>query len=233
MTTFELYLESGPRRKKTMVHVPALLGCVATGPTTEAALEKTLAVIRDFETFLQAHDPSFEAAETVELLVAEHMMEGVWLGNGDPAIVLPTDLLPLSEAQLEDYLARLGWMHEELVALVGGLSAAQLEEKPVQGRPIRQIVEHTLEAEVSYMAAFGRLEGFPAPGSILKKQEGELLDWFGRVRQAEMARLRSLTAEERNEPFVHWKYTRTARKVLRRMLEHQWEHLLEIRERMR
>lgn len=30
----------------------------------------------------------------------------------------------------------------------------------------------------------------------------------------------------------HWKYTRTARKVMRRMLEHQWEHLAELEERL-
>ncbi len=34
MTTYELYLESGPRRRKTMVHVLDLRGRVAAGRTT-------------------------------------------------------------------------------------------------------------------------------------------------------------------------------------------------------
>ena len=41
MTTYALYLESGPRRRKTMVHALDLLGCVAVGPTTEDALAAT------------------------------------------------------------------------------------------------------------------------------------------------------------------------------------------------
>jgi hypothetical protein len=56
--------------------------------------------------------------------------------------------------------------------------------------------------------------------------------WLGVVRAKEIERLRSLNDQERNEPFIHWKYTRTARKVMRHMLEHQWEHLVELRERL-
>lgn len=37
MTEYLFYLESGPQKRKTMVHVLSLLGCVANGPTTEAA----------------------------------------------------------------------------------------------------------------------------------------------------------------------------------------------------
>lgn len=41
MTTYDLYPESAPGRRKTMVHVLALLGCVAVGPTSEEALAAT------------------------------------------------------------------------------------------------------------------------------------------------------------------------------------------------
>jgi len=54
------------------------------------------------------------------------------------------------------------------------------------------------------------------------------LSWMGVVRAREIERLRSLNDRERSEPFVHWKYTRTARKVMRRMLE----HLVEVQERL-
>jgi len=87
-----------------------------------------------------------------------------------------------------------------------------------------------LEAKFAYMRAFDKLEGFPEPGSILKKREGSLLEWMAQVREREIERLRSLTIEKRSEPFNHWKYTRTARKVICRMLEHQWEHLVELQE---
>ena len=54
-TTYALYLESGPQRRKTMVHALDLLGCVAVGPTTDAALAATPAAIRAYLRFLARH----------------------------------------------------------------------------------------------------------------------------------------------------------------------------------
>ena len=58
MRSYALYLESGPRRQRTMVHVTDLLGCVAKGPTTEAALAATPAAIRAYLRFVQRHGES-------------------------------------------------------------------------------------------------------------------------------------------------------------------------------
>jgi len=237
MTVYQLYLESGPRRKKTMVHVPELLGCMANGPTTEAALDRTPQAIRNYLSFLHRHggcqDTEVDTDAEVQTEIAEHITEGIWLGNGDPSLVFPPDLEPLTPEDAEAYIQRLEWMRSELVDLVGGLSQAQLAEKPLpKGWPIQAILEHILESEMAYMAAFGKLEGLPGPGSIVKKREGELLEWMGHVRAREIERLRSLNQQERSEPFIFWKYTRTARKVMRRMLEHQWEHLVELKERL-
>jgi hypothetical protein len=45
-------------------------------------------------------------------------------------------------------------------------------------------------------------------------------------------RLHALTPEERSMQVEHWKQTWSARKAMRRMLEHEWEHLIELRERL-
>lgn len=233
MALYRLYVESGPRRKKTMVHVLDLLGCVATGPTTEAALERTPQAIRSYLRFLRRHGELTEFETDVQLQVEEHITEGVWLGNGDPSILFQPDLKPLSEAEGEQLIGRLAWMGAEVEELVSGLSQEQLAETPrPKGRSIQAIREHVLEAEVAYMRAFGRLEGLPGPGSIVKKREGELLGWIRHVRSREFERLRALSRQERSQVFVHWKVQRTARKVMRRMLEHQWEHLVELKERL-
>jgi len=233
MTLYQLYLESGPRRKKTMVHVLELLGCVATGPTTEGALDKTPQAIRAYLRFLGRHGAPADVDAEVQTEIAEHVTEGIWLGNGDPSLVFGPDLEPLTPEDAEAYIQRLEWMQLETVALVGGLSQEQLEEKPgPKGRSIQAILEHILESEYAYMSAFGKLEGLPGTGSIVKKRQGDLLEWMGYVRAREIERIRSLSWQERSEPFVHWKYTRTARKVMRRMLEHQWEHLVELKERL-
>ena len=233
MTLYQLYLESGPRRKKTMVHVLELLGCVATGPTTVEALDKTPQAIHAYLRFLGRHGAPVDVDAEVETEIAEHITEGIWLGNGDPSLVFGPDLLPLTPEDAEACIQRLEWMRSEMAALVGGLSQEQLEEKPrPKGRSIQAILEHIVESEYAYMSAFGKLEGLPGTGSIVKKRQGDLLEWMGYVRAREIERIRSLSWQERSEPFVHWKYTRTARKVMRRMLEHQWEHLAELKERL-
>jgi uncharacterized damage-inducible protein DinB len=229
---YKLYLESGPRHKKTMVHVLELLGCVSTGPTTDLALEKTPHAIRHFLQFLDRHGESVDLDEEIQTDIAVHVTEGVWLGNGDPSIVFEPDLAPLETDEVDSLIERLEWMRLDMVDLVGDLSEETMEVKPEKGRAIRVILEHILESEYAYMYAFGRPDGLPGSGSIVSKREGTLLEWMAYVRSVEIERLRSLTLEERSEPFIHWKYTRTAHKVLRRMLEHQWEHLVEIENRL-
>jgi uncharacterized damage-inducible protein DinB/predicted RNase H-like HicB family nuclease len=233
MGPYKLYVESGPRRKKTMVHVLDLLGCIANGPTTEQALARTPAAIDNYRRFLTHHGETVDVESELTTEIAIHITEGIWLGNGDPSLLFEPDMLPLTEEDGEAFIQRLEWMWAEIVALIDGLTEAQLDEKPkIKGRAIRSILEHILESEYAYMYAFGRPEGLPALGSIVKKQEGPLLEWMATVQLVEYERLRSLTWEERSEPFIHWKYTRTARKVMRRMLEHRWEHLMELQERL-
>lgn len=229
---YKLYLESGPRRKKTMVHVLEQLGCVSTGSTTDLALEKTPDAIRHFLQFRDRHGDSVDLEGEIQTEIAVHVTEGIWLGNGDPSIVFGPDLVPLETEEVESLIRRLEWMRLDMVDLVGALNDVELEKKPEKGRPIRVILEHILESEYQYMYAFGRPEGLPGSGSIVRKREGTLLEWMAYVRSIEIEKLRGLTWEQRSEPFIHWKYTRTARKVMRRMLEHQWEHLVEIEERI-
>ncbi|MEZ4519474.1 MAG: hypothetical protein R3C44_22470 [Chloroflexota bacterium] len=237
MTQYDLYLESGPRHKKTMVHVPQILGCMANGPTTEEALERTPDAIRAFLSFLQRNQltndglPSDPTAD-IDVYIAEHITEGVWLGNGDPSIVFLPDLDPVSEEQIEEYIGRLDAMGREMAALVRELEPDALTAEPERGRPIAAILNHVLEAETGYMTAFGKIEGLPGPTSILARQEGDILSWTATVRGREYEKLRSLTPDQRTKAYIPQKHVRTARKVLRRVLEHQWEHLVEVQERL-
>src|SRR4051812_18542645 len=127
MPNYDLYLESGPKKKKTMVHVPQLLGCVATGPTTETALEATPEAIRAFLRLLRRHGETVDPGQTIELNVVEHITEGDWLGNGSPYIILESDLNPLSSQELEYHLNHATWIAGELSDWAAKLPAAQLD----------------------------------------------------------------------------------------------------------
>lgn len=233
MQIYKLYLESGPRKKKTMVHALDLVGCIAKGSTTDEALGRTPEAIRAYLRFLKRHGQAVDPNVEFETIVAEHVTEGEWLGNGDPALVFQPDLEPLTLEDAERYIQRSQWLRAEVVALVCGLTFEQVEaEQLTKDRSIRAMLEHMLDSEYFYVSTLGKIRGLPGIGTIVEKRQGDLLDWMSHVRTLEIERIRSLAEDERSRPIVHWKRTWTARKVLRRMLEHEWEHLVELSQRL-
>lgn len=232
MTTYELYLESGPRHKTTMVHVLALLGCFCRRGTTAEALEATPAAIREYLRFLRRHGedvPPPDAPFDVEVI--EHVTQGKWMGHGSVSFMFQAERAPLDKAEMEKYLGWLDWSHQELIFLVEGLRAEQLDAPFEGGRTIREILHHVWESERWYVKQIAPFPTLPRGQDILTR-----LGW---VHVSAVEVLRNLSPEVRNRivygrgPFekeatAPW----NARKVLRRMQEHRWEHILEIRERL-
>ncbi len=226
MKTYDLYLESGPKMRKTMVHVPALMGCTARGDTTEAALAATPGAIRAYLRFLARHGESIDAEAPVRTRIAEHITQGTFLGNG--AVFLPTDTASLSARESDALMKRLSALHDELRRLTGGLSATQLGARPSKGRTIRQILQHVC-CEGAY------LRGVSGASRIQREvDEGRLdpHDAIDRLLDLETARLRAMTTTERTEVIMRGQSPWSARSALRKMLEHAWEHYAEIAERL-
>ena len=139
MTTFELFVESGPKRRKTMVHMPALLGCIAQGPTTEQTLDDAPDAIRTFLRFVAAHGEAADPGAAVEVRVAEHVTQGIWLGNGDPSIVFACDVAPVTPEEVAAWTARWHAIRNETEAVLAPLSDAAFTEEPARGRGAARI----------------------------------------------------------------------------------------------
>ena len=230
MTEYALYLESGPRRRKTMVHVPALLGCIANGPTTEDALAATPDAIRHFLRFLRASaDPEAPADPDAPFTtaVAEHLTQGEWMGNGSGSFVFATDLAPLTEEEIELCLLRFHSMRETLTAWAQAQSDAALDAMPADGRTARAILFHILEVPGAYLsAALGGAPGFSRVQGQVERGELPLIEGLRRIDTMAAERVRATTAEER--AMVRERPNgdvRTLRKAIRRIMEHDWEHL--------
>ena len=163
MIQYRLYVESGPKRRKTMVHVLDLLGCIAQGPTTKAALQATPEAIRSFLGFLKQHGEKVDPKEAFTVAVAEHVTEGVWLGYGDPTPGFSPDFQTLSAKDLDTCLRRLAWLREDLAKVVQGLTVKQLAAKPQgSGRAIGEILQHVAESQTAYVGGLvGKVDGLP------------------------------------------------------------------------
>ncbi len=234
-TEYALYLESGPRMRTTMVHVLDLLGCVANGPTTEAALDATPGEIRAFLRFLANHGEDIDPDEPFTTHIAAHVTEGTWIGYGDPAPGFAPDFEPLTSNDEKTYRARFHWLGQDISELIKRTPARQLAANPRKGRAIREIVTHIANAEPEYFRAsnIGKPDGTKeALEAIESALAGDLADRLAHLWQLLDAQLGKITPDIRKDKVQRGEKLWTARRGFRRALEHPWEHLREIQRRL-
>lgn len=233
MKEYALYVESGPRMKTTMVHVPELPGCIANARTTEAALEATPTEIREFLRFLKRRGEAVEPEDEFSTTVAQHVMEGSWIGYGDPAPGFETDFEPLTRKELAVHLRRLRWIAEELAAIARETPRGALGSQPENGRPVQAIFAHVAAAEPEY----ARTGGVGKPGGtremIRAIEAGEAVPAnLERLFAAVASQFEAATEDMLARVIQRGQSPYTARRGLRRALEHPWEHLREIQRRL-
>ncbi len=234
MTEYALYLESGPKMRKTQVHVLSLLGCTAQGLTTETALTAAPEAIRTFLRFLRRHGERTEPDAPFTTTVAAHVMEGNWLGNGDPTPGFAPDFEPLGADDLCLYLLRLGWMQEDLMLLVRNMTPEQLAAEPTSGgRTVYRILQHLGEAHASYLrTTVGVVDNLPVAVRAIEQGSDDLPAALNILWNIANRRTAALSEVERTRVVQHGPMPWSARRALRRMLEHQWEHLQEVLNRL-
>lgn len=232
-TIYDLYLESGPKRRKTMVHVLDLLGCVAVGGTTEQALEATPEAIRLYRRFLLRHGEVVDTEADIETRIAEHITEGQWLGNGSPYLMFAPDYEPVSDEEIDIFMRRFEGLRQELTSWAMGQSDEELNAAPeAGGRTAKTILLHVLGATGGYLAAaLGGAPGFSRIYGLAERGELSPVDALQESGRMAVGRVRATTTEERDAVIERPKDTRTLRKAIRRMLEHDWEHLAELSRR--
>ena len=229
MRTYAVYLESGPQRKKTLAHVLDLLGCVVQADTTDEAIAATLDAIRAYLAYLKRHGERVDPKEKLDVTIAEHNTEGMFSGQA----LWPQDLAPVTPSDLERYLRWLEWSRADLLALVKGLDEKRLRAKPAKGRALREILLHVLDADKSYVYGLvGPLKTMGDPTNAALRGELDLRVALAEARRAAIDRLQTLTAAERTRVRRAGKSTYSAHRVIRRMLEHEWEHRREIAVRL-
>jgi predicted RNase H-like HicB family nuclease/uncharacterized damage-inducible protein DinB len=238
---FELYVETGPRHGRTMVHVPALAGCVATGPTTQEAIENARSAIRARIEFLRRHGEPVADPDPIELVVAEEDTTSGWLGFG--VGFFGPDRAPIGADEAARQATWLTWSREELVAAArawadapsGPSAYTAAEPAPAgPGRTVGAILLHVADAERGYLnAALGPVPGLSAAVTAIERAADEPWEPLARARTLVLQRLAATTDEERAAVVQRGKGQRTVRRMLRRMLEHEWEHTLEIQARLK
>ncbi|MFL5680025.1 MAG: hypothetical protein ACJ77B_05430 [Chloroflexota bacterium] len=227
---FDLAIETGPRHRKTMVHVPSLPGPVTIGPTTEAAVDAAPAAIRQRLAFLRRHGDEIPNAEPIEVAVTEEDTTGAWLGFG--VAFFASDRLPISSRDVYRQLAWATWSRQELLDAALSLTVGGRAES-ADGRHVADVLRHVAGAEAGYLGSLvAPVAGMNAARTAVERASDDLYPAMNRLRTIVVDRLSSLTESERSDVVDRGKELRSARRVMRRMLEHEWEHLLELQARL-
>ena len=229
---YDLYVESGPKRRKTMVHVIDLLGCISTGPTTDAALAATPGAIDAYRRFLARHGEAIDVNAPITTRVAEHQTEGMWMGNGSPYVTFAPDLKPVAARELETLLGRLHASREALATWAASRTDKQLDAKPADGRSARSVLLHVMTGPGDYLSAsIGGAKGFSRIHTQAERGEMPFAEAFRTIERMAADLVRGTTTEQRKAVIQQTHTQRTLRKAMRRMLEHDWEHLTELSRR--
>jgi predicted RNase H-like HicB family nuclease len=230
VTEYALYLESGPKRRKTMVHVLGLLGCNNGGATTEEALAAAPDAIRAYLRFLWRIGEDTEPGAPITTKVVEHITEGSWLGNGSPYLTFGPDFEAVTDADIKTFRGRFHAMRETLAAWAEA-QGDQTLDAPAEGRTARAILLHVLATPGAYISPITGAPGVSRIGTLCERGQMPLSDGLRQVEAIVLQRLRETTPQQRGDVFERGQILRTLRKAIRRTLEHDWEHLAELSRR--
>jgi predicted RNase H-like HicB family nuclease/uncharacterized damage-inducible protein DinB len=235
MARYEAYVEIAGDGL-CLIHVPALPGCIARAPTRDEAWRQLPQAIRACHTWLRRHDePALDDDDPIEIdLAAEYSGTGPF-DPGDAAALLPPDREPLTQEEMEQHFRLMSHARADLLALTQHLPTDLLDWQPEPGSfTIRRLLRHVGNAEEWYVSRLVPLDTLPPEWE--DDEDLPIFEFLAMERRTAIARLRQLTGDERPGVFrptiwtAHPDEAWTARKALRRALEHEREHTAQVRE---
>jgi predicted RNase H-like HicB family nuclease/uncharacterized damage-inducible protein DinB len=235
MPCYDVYLEIGTAGE-CMAHVLDLLGCFVRANSREEALAALPDAIRAYHAWLCQHGENVPVpTEPISLQVVETSTGFVPFWRGSRAALFAPDRVPVSRDEMEIHFRRAAYSRADLLVLVRGLADEILDWKANQeSMSIREILHHLGNAEEWYVSRLVTPETLPPEWEHDKGLA--IFEFLEMERRTALDRLRRLTDREladvfyptyrTNHPDEPW----TARKVLRRFLEHEREHTTHVRE---
>jgi len=191
--------------------------------------------------WLRQHGDEPPRAKATELVVLEEVSGMGRLGeSGGEVALFRYDVKPVSEKLLEDCIRWMGYNRADLLAQVQGLPAETMAHVPPgKRRNITQILGHVCDAEEWYVSRLGpdaQALYESSLGMAVKEADAQpIFERMGVVRSGCVETLNQSVPSKGDQVFTRAQYTSypderwTAHKVLRRFLEHEREHIYNIR----
>lgn len=192
-----------------LAHIPAIPGCVGRGLTKKEAVARCEETLRSYLALLIHAGVNGVPRETDKIDLEVRECAGS---------TFQSDYNPLMPNETEQLVQWMEVSRDELSETVAKLPDGALDWKPNPNiYSIREILNHIANADWWYVQ---RLKAWPS----------DILERLTATRGLLTTSLRGLTDADRGRVTVHYGEEWTPRKVARRALEHEREHLMQIRE---
>lgn len=219
MTHLLVYLEED-QEGRCLAHVPDLAGCAVAGASREEALSALPTAVTAYLHWCARHGEPLAENYQPEFMLAEVLSGRPWKLGGAGGL-FAADRAPLGDAELRAYLRRAGYARSDMVA-----TARRLRE--TGARPgLDETLIHVADTEVWLLSRLGQRLAAAEPADRIQR----LIDVRSRSTEALLRlalRQRDLvyvpTTNPSDDPNEAW----TVRKVLRRMIEHELDHLRQL-----
>jgi len=235
--TYHVYVEEGS--SGAMAHVAELPGCFAVGSDASKAVAATPRAIRDFLAWLRNHrEPLVPEAHVsrpnlADISVMEVRTEGAPLQAGSHATLFDFDKVAWDDEKLERTLRWFQYSRADLLAAIEGMSEEELKGRHITpNRTLWDTLRHVANAEYGYI---NRIAGPPDDREpVTDNEPAHIMDRLNTIRVILERWSRAVPYEKRTQityptwtsrPDEPW----TLQKALRRALEHELEHLRELR----
>ena len=198
-------------RERWLASLVELPGCMTTGATKEEAVARIGGAFRDYVALLERHGLRLEHVRDLDpaTFVVKEPAERV---------TYPEDFTGIEEHELRDFLHQFEALHAALLDLVRGLSQDELERRPAEGDwSVRETLQHIATGSLEILS---RLEPWPRGDFATLNAAHRLVFQRFAVMDA---------ADTQGEHRVFGGRI-SAKKVMRRLLEHEYEHLGEVRD---
>ena len=231
MSTIDVYLELR-EDGQCIAHLLALPGCFVVGRDQAAAMAKLPDAVKAYAAWSAQHGEQNKfVSEPLDFAVAETVGSTGALHPDDQAALFAPEKAPLSQSELERFLRLAAYNRADLLAAIRGLSGTMRHWRPGPNRmSIEQILRHIARADRWYVSRLWAEAEVPADW-FAPDDEIPTMRFLTGMRETAVSHLRRLSTTQRNRVFTPAFRTEnpteqwSARKVMRRFLEHEREHI--------
>ncbi len=229
MTKYQAHVEVD-ESGMVMVHVLSLPGCFTRSTDRDDALFRALDAVRCYMSWLRSHGERVATGPIdVEAVTPDQTLEEGPFHPGGAAAMFEPDRVPVTDDDLDRHFQLMAYSRADLVALVKDLPDRTLDlQLDSKSLSIRRALRHLGNVEQWYVSRL--VDPSTLPREWADDESMPILDFLTMERTTAIERLRHLSEYERSEVIRSPRFTShpdepwTARKVLRRFLEHEIEH---------